>query len=564
MKDIILNKYRGLLLLVSIVFTSNIYADPTVELQILNATGISGEIIVVAGEDVEVSFSTVTDTAGVLNKKDTLELINLSGDIMVSSKSRGNGDSGSVLLTIPTGISVGQFYVRYLRNDDSTEVVRISHPDDLGTPLVVIEDASLTELTSRVAALEETDPVPGPQGAQGIQGIQGIQGEPGTNGTNGAQGIQGEPGTNGTNGAQGIQGETGPEGPAGSVSNIANVATVALSGGDYTSPIDAMDNVSSGDTWCGNPSISTPCLVKIGPGEYNLGSTALQMQSYVDIQGSGRNVTRLLGSAHPTAFVGTVNGALNAEIRDLSVEDVGGTANSTAIISYGTSAAVEISRVNAIASGGTSQNTAIKYQNNVNTRGKLSDVYAEATGGSNATGIQMSCGTVELNNAIAIASGASSNNNGLRDANGSCGNIGSIISGLRAEASGGLNAVAINAGQSVSTFNHVSGIARDGTATSVGLYLTATTVAKFMNGRFEGYSDASAWGIRTIGASSLSNRTVIDNSVIVGATATISDSQGYDLLIGASRLDGGAVDSTTVICAGVYDENYAFLQNSCP
>ncbi len=48
------------------------------------------------------------------------------------------------------------------------EVARVSHPDDVGSiPLVVIEESSVTDLTVRVANLEATDPVPGPQGRAG-------------------------------------------------------------------------------------------------------------------------------------------------------------------------------------------------------------------------------------------------------------------------------------------------------------------------------------------------------------------------------------------------------------
>jgi hypothetical protein len=41
---------------------------------------------------------------------------------------------------------------------------------------------NLKKLTKRVAALEETDPVPGPQGPQGPQGEQGQQGQQGATG----------------------------------------------------------------------------------------------------------------------------------------------------------------------------------------------------------------------------------------------------------------------------------------------------------------------------------------------------------------------------------------------
>ncbi len=58
----------------SLLFAGIAYADPTVELQILNATGVSGEVIVVAGEDVEVNFDVTLDSQSVLGKKDKLEL----------------------------------------------------------------------------------------------------------------------------------------------------------------------------------------------------------------------------------------------------------------------------------------------------------------------------------------------------------------------------------------------------------------------------------------------------------------------------------------------------------
>ena len=47
-------KFVASLVAGSFLLSGAAYADPTVELQILNSTGVSGEIIVVAGEDVEV------------------------------------------------------------------------------------------------------------------------------------------------------------------------------------------------------------------------------------------------------------------------------------------------------------------------------------------------------------------------------------------------------------------------------------------------------------------------------------------------------------------------------
>ena len=118
-----MNNYRienrtNLLFVACLWFAGAAYADPVVDLQILNATGANGEIIVVAGEDVEVSFDVSLDSNGVLHKKDRLELINLGDESLASSKQRGNSTSGSVILTIPSGTVVAQFYVQYVRDDN--------------------------------------------------------------------------------------------------------------------------------------------------------------------------------------------------------------------------------------------------------------------------------------------------------------------------------------------------------------------------------------------------------------------------------------------------------------
>jgi hypothetical protein len=97
------------------------------------------------------------------------------------------------------------------------------------------------------------------------------------------------------------------------------VAVVAQSGGDYTSPVDAINDLA---TWCGTPSATNMCLVKIMPGVYSIGSANVQMMSYVDIEGSGENVTKITGGS----FLGTVIGASYAELRLLTVEAKGGLA----------------------------------------------------------------------------------------------------------------------------------------------------------------------------------------------------------------------------------------------
>jgi len=86
------------------------------------------------------------------------------------------------------------------------------------------------------------------------------------------------------------------------------VAVVAQTGGDYTNPVTAMNNIAA---WCGTPSTSNPCLLKVMPGIYDIGTNALVMNDYVDFEGSGEN---------STIIVGNVRVASHMEMRSLTVK----------------------------------------------------------------------------------------------------------------------------------------------------------------------------------------------------------------------------------------------------
>ena len=90
----------------------------------------------------------------------------------------------------------------------------------------------------------------------------------------------------------------------------AKTAVVALGGGDYTNPAAAMDDLA---TWCGTPTAMNPCLIKVMPGAYNIGPRSLTMRSYVDIEGSGVDVTTISGTA--ISGVVRIYYASNVELR---------------------------------------------------------------------------------------------------------------------------------------------------------------------------------------------------------------------------------------------------------
>ena len=73
------------------------------------------------------------------------------------------------------------------------------------------------------------------------------------------------------------------------------VAIVDKSGLHYPDPVAAMDDIA---TWCGVPSETNLCLIRIMPGIYDLGTRRLNMQRYVDVEGSGENTTKILGQGY--------------------------------------------------------------------------------------------------------------------------------------------------------------------------------------------------------------------------------------------------------------------------
>jgi hypothetical protein len=250
-------KLTGLLLAGSLLLTVTAYADPTLELQILNATGANGEIIVMAGEDIEVGFNVTLDTASVLSDKDTLELVDVALDTLASSKNRGNATSGSVILSVPDNIIAGQFYVRYVRGDNGSVVTQVSHPADVGSiPLVLVQDNSAGGIPARVTALELTDPVPGPEGPIGLTGPQGPQGDPGADGASGLPGADGADGADGTPGLPGADGADGADGTPGLPGADGEDGAPGLPGADGADGASGLPGADGADGAPGEPGSS--------------------------------------------------------------------------------------------------------------------------------------------------------------------------------------------------------------------------------------------------------------------------------------------------------------------
>ena len=184
-----------------------------------------------------------------------------------------------------------------------------------------------------------------------------------------------------------------------------HVAIVATSGGDYTDPSTAMTNYPA---WCPAPSATNPCLLKIMPGVYTVGSSVV-MQAYIDIEGSGETTPRITSALSSSVWppdTATLQGASNAELRFLTVENTGGTEN-VAILN--TSQSPSMLHVTASASGGSSS---FGIFNNASSP-TMTNVTATGSGGTYSYGVYNYASSPTMTNVTATATGGTGDNYGV-------------------------------------------------------------------------------------------------------------------------------------------------------
>src|SRR3989337_2868925 len=318
----------------------------------------------------------------------------------------------------------------------------------------------------------------------------------------------------------------------------ANVIVVAKAGGDYTDPVTAMNNLSA---WCGTPSATNPCLLKIMPGVYNIGANSLQMQSYVDIEGSGEDVTKITGNAG-TIYTAVVNGASNAEIRFLTVENTGAANEICAI--YNVNPSAKITNVTVITTGGAASNSCGVWNDASVT---MTNVTVSATGGINTNRGVVNQATVIMTNVIITATGGGFQNIGVLN---SFSTVTMTNATVNVSGSGAIEYIGVlNMGTSNVTIMNSTITATGGVSKGVSNNASFATIT---NSTITASGGSGIYTIDNFGGS-----LKIDHSVIGGSNSTIIGSYVY---VGNTRLDGGPV-SGTVICAGVYDENYRSEQH---
>jgi hypothetical protein len=168
-----------------------------------------------------------------------------------------------------------------------------------------------------------------PAALTSLRGQAGAKGDTGASGPQGVPGGAGPIGPVGPAGPAGPAGATGPVGPAGAAGadfHYAHVVVVKAVGNfiqNGTTLIAALAGITGA-------SGAYPYLLKIEPGQYDLGTSSLTGKPYVDIEGSGRSVTTIVASGT------TVTAAPGTAIRHLTLVASGAGTQTAISVAAGT------------------------------------------------------------------------------------------------------------------------------------------------------------------------------------------------------------------------------------
>jgi hypothetical protein len=206
--------------LLLIVLSANVWgtSNYSISLNISNPANSFGQIVLVAGDVVDVEFS-ITDPNNELLQNDKIALVNSVTGQVVIDKKRGKNLSGSISFKTNSNNNdhIGTFVVQYI----SSGTVLATLPGSSAQPILIVADQVSQSIISRLCTIEQAVTAggiqgpPGPQGPQGPMGPQGPKDDTGATGPVGPAGPQGFTGPQGPKGDQGDPGPVGPQGPAG-------------------------------------------------------------------------------------------------------------------------------------------------------------------------------------------------------------------------------------------------------------------------------------------------------------------------------------------------------------
>lgn len=214
--------------------------------------------------------------------------------------------------------------------------------------------------------------------------------------------------------------------PMGSAKTLQNVITVAKSNGKFTDPVAAVNSIT-------DASATNPYLVLIAPGIYTL-TTAVVMKPYIDISGTGENVTVLTGAISNGSFITSaiIKGANHATLSNLSVSNTGGDSFSIGIYTEGLDSSARLQQVSVTVSGGFVNYGIV----NTNSSPIMTGVNTDVSGGMGSVGVENDTNSSPTMTGVNTAvSGGETSNVGIANYD----NSSPIMTEVNTVASGGTN-----------------------------------------------------------------------------------------------------------------------------
>jgi hypothetical protein len=328
-------------------------------------------------------------------------------------------------------------------------------------------------------------------------------------------------------------------------------------------------------------SATNPWLIMVEPGIYDLGSASLAMKDYVDIQGSGQDVTTITSTqSRGSSNLGVINVAsgVHAELSNLTVKntssDAIGIANSSntfsafrttvlipggAVSSFGilSSGSATYNLINIQISSSNNSSEAI-YLGSGNPLVKDVTVNVQNTSAvvfSLGIGVVGGAATIEGAN---VTVGGAQINYGLETSTGAA----ATVLDSRFTATGGTDAYGIYLSGASAAFTNVTATAvtASGTSLADGFYNAGSTAT--VNN-----STLTAKGTPTVGfglQNAAAVTTAVNQSTLTGTADGIVVSNG-SVNVGASQVAGGAIFAlgTTLTCTGAYSAAYLPLNANC-
>lgn len=314
-----------------------------------------------------------------------------------------------------------------------------------------------------------------------------------------------------------------------------------------------------------NPSASNPWLLKLEPGQYDLGNGSLTLLPYVDLEGSGEDITFISS----TVVAGTpVSGALvaasHSQARFLSIANTGTGSNAYQIAVFIPNSATQTSffHLNLVASA--SGSISYGLYNNGGTATVQASIFL-ASGNATSAGLYNNAGTITVQDSTlsALGTSASSTLYGFDNHNGTLTILNSTLNalaGVNSNSDYGLN----NNGMAMVQNSNItaSGNAANG---NIGI-ANGQTGSGTITLMVQSSVITASGGTNTFGLISDHNASAtIQNSTLSASSGAGSNFSIYQLSgsikVGTSELSGtiGGI----VTCIASYKGDFTALSSAC-